>query len=142
MQALFKLNMVCRLENLFQTLYAYFSESPKKHLEFNKLVEIMETQGNKLLKNVKIRWISMLELVKRVMREYCILMVKMALDFIKNIYVKVNFELLYGLAILLPLLMKMNDLMKLAQVLNAFAFLLCGSKKTLLGIFVIKFCGF
>jgi hypothetical protein len=39
------------LENLFQTLYAYFSESPKKHLEFNKLVEIMETQGNKLLKN-------------------------------------------------------------------------------------------
>lgn len=116
MQALFKLNMVCRLENLFQTLYAYFSESPKKHLEFNKLVEIMETQGNKLLKNVKIRWISMLELVKRVMREYCILMVKMALDFIKNIYVKVNFELLYGLAILLPLLMEMNDLMKLDQV--------------------------
>jgi hypothetical protein len=50
MQALFKLNMVCRLENLFQTLYAYFNESPKKHLEFNKLVEIMETQGNKLLK--------------------------------------------------------------------------------------------
>ncbi len=50
MQTLSKLNMVCRLENLFQTLYAYFSESPKKHLEFNKLVEIMETQDNKLLK--------------------------------------------------------------------------------------------
>jgi hypothetical protein len=50
MQALFKLNMVCKLENLFQSLYAYFIESPKKHLEFNKLVEIMETQGNKLLK--------------------------------------------------------------------------------------------
>ncbi len=58
----------------------------------------------------------MLELVKRVMNEYCILMVKMALDFIENIYAKVNVELLYGLAILLPLLMEKNDLMKLAQV--------------------------
>jgi hypothetical protein len=40
----------------------------------------------------------------------------MALDFIENIYAKVNVELLYGLAILLPLLMEKNDLMKLAQV--------------------------
>ncbi len=51
MQALPKLNMVCKLENLLQTLYAYFIESPKKHLEFYKLVEIMEIQGNELLKN-------------------------------------------------------------------------------------------
>jgi hypothetical protein len=50
MQALSKPSMVCKLENLFQALYVYFSESPKKHLKFNKLVEIMETQGNKLLK--------------------------------------------------------------------------------------------
>jgi hypothetical protein len=68
-------------------------------------------------------------------------MVKMTLDFVKNIYPKVNFELVYGLAILLPLLMEMNDLMKLAQVQNAFVFLLCGSNQTLLGIFVITFCG-
>jgi hypothetical protein len=53
----------------------------------------------------------------------------------------VNVELLYGLAILLPLLMEMNDLMKLAQVQNAFVFLLCGSNQTLLNIFVITFCG-
>jgi hypothetical protein len=56
-------------------------------------------------------------------------------------YAKVNVELLYGLAILLPLLMEMNDLMKLAQVQNAFVFLLCGSNQTLLNIFVITFCG-
>jgi hypothetical protein len=41
-QTLFKLNIVNRLENLLQTLYAYFSMSLIMHLEFNKLVEIME----------------------------------------------------------------------------------------------------
>jgi hypothetical protein len=70
----------------------------------------------KYFKNVKIRWISMLELIKRVMNEYCTLMVKMALDFVENIYAKANVKLLYGLAILLPLSMEMNYLMKLAQV--------------------------
>jgi hypothetical protein len=30
-----KPNMVCGLKNLFQTLYAYFSNSPKRHLELN-----------------------------------------------------------------------------------------------------------
>ncbi len=58
----------------------------------------------------------MLELIKRVMNEYCTLMVKMALDFVENIYAKANVKLLYGLAILLPLSMEMNYLMKLAQV--------------------------
>jgi hypothetical protein len=43
MQTLFKLNIVFNLENLFQTLYPYFSESTKRHLELKKLVEIMET---------------------------------------------------------------------------------------------------
>lgn len=52
-QALFKLNVVCRLENLIQTLYAHFSNSPKRHLELNKLVKIIETYGNKLLKMSK-----------------------------------------------------------------------------------------
>ncbi len=62
--------MVIRLENLLQTLYPYFSNSPKRHLEFSKLAEVMETQGNKLLKNVKTWWILMLEPTKRVMSEY------------------------------------------------------------------------
>jgi hypothetical protein len=52
-QALFKLNMVCRLENLIQTLYAHFNNSLKRHLELNKLVKIIETYGNKLLKMSK-----------------------------------------------------------------------------------------
>jgi hypothetical protein len=40
-------------------------------LEVSKLVEILETKGNKLLKNVKIRWIFMLVPAKRVIAEYC-----------------------------------------------------------------------
>jgi hypothetical protein len=46
----------------------------------------------------------------------------MALDFIEKKYAKMNVELLYRLTILLPLSMEMNDLMKLAQVQNAFFF--------------------
>jgi predicted RNase H-related nuclease YkuK (DUF458 family) len=42
MQTLFKLNMVNRLENLLQTLYADFSMSLIMCLELNKLIEIME----------------------------------------------------------------------------------------------------
>jgi hypothetical protein len=42
MQTLFKLNMVNRLEDLLQTLYAYFNMNPRMHLELSKLVEIME----------------------------------------------------------------------------------------------------
>jgi hypothetical protein len=34
--------MVSKLEDLLQSLYAYFSSFPKRHLEFIKLVEIME----------------------------------------------------------------------------------------------------
>jgi hypothetical protein len=45
--------MVNKIEGLFQTLYNYFSKNPKRHLEFIKLVEIMEIKGAKILKNVK-----------------------------------------------------------------------------------------
>jgi len=57
LQVLFKLNMVCRLE-LASNFTCLFQSKPKRHLELSKLVEIMETYNNKLLKNVKTRWIS------------------------------------------------------------------------------------
>jgi hypothetical protein len=60
--------------------------SPKKQLELSKLVKIMETQGNKLFKNVKKQDEKF---KKKFMHEYCTSMIKMAWDF-----VKVNFELL------------------------------------------------
>jgi hypothetical protein len=85
----------------------------------------METQGNKLVKNVKTRWLLMLEPTKRVMSEYRTL-VKMALEYTNNSSAKVNFELLcdievlYSLAILLPMLEKVDSLMKLAQARDVF----------------------
>jgi hypothetical protein len=118
--------MVCKLENLFKTLYAYFNKNSLKHLEFNKLIKILKNQSNKLMKNVKIRWVSILELTKRKMNEYCILVVKMVLDCACNNFANVNFkflcdiEVLDGSIVLLALLEEMNNLMKLSQVHDVF----------------------
>jgi hypothetical protein len=68
----------------------------------------------------------MLELTKRVMNEYHTLVDKMTMDFVSNNSFKVNFEILcdievlYELAILLPLLEEVNNLMKLAQAQDVF----------------------
>ncbi len=40
-------------------------------------MKLLDTKGLKLLHNVKIKWISMLSLVKQVLAEYKIIMVKM-----------------------------------------------------------------
>ncbi len=72
--------MVNKLEGLLQTLYNYFSESPKRHLEFTKLVQVMETKGAKILKNVKACWISMLFFARCVTAKYKILLMKMTFD--------------------------------------------------------------
>jgi hypothetical protein len=62
----------------------------------------------------------------------------MALDFIKNIYAKVNFELLYGLAIFVD----GNEwLDEVGPSSKWFLKKKCGSNQTLLVIFVITFCG-
>jgi hypothetical protein len=52
-QVLSNLPMVAKLEDLSQSLYFYFSSSPKCHLEFTKLVEMVEI-GLKILQNVSI----------------------------------------------------------------------------------------
>jgi hypothetical protein len=57
-QALSNLLMVVKLEKLLQSLYSYFSSSPKQHLEFTKLLEFVKTRGLKILQNVKTFWIS------------------------------------------------------------------------------------
>jgi hypothetical protein len=51
----------------------------------------METKGLKLLRNVKTRWISMLNPTKKVIAKYMIkLLVKMGLDMPKNFQVVTN----------------------------------------------------
>jgi len=42
-QALLDLPMVVNLEKFLQSLWFYFFSSSKQHLEFNKLIEIVET---------------------------------------------------------------------------------------------------
>jgi hypothetical protein len=53
MVTLLELDLVCWLEGILQALYAFFAHGPKKFLEFRKLVELIGTKPNKLLKNVK-----------------------------------------------------------------------------------------
>ena len=79
-QTLSNLPLVAKVETLCERLYNYFTVSPKRHLEFTKLVDVVETGGLKLLRNVKTRWISVLEPLKRIMVEYKTLIVKMAED--------------------------------------------------------------
>ncbi len=84
--------MFCRLENFLQTLYVFFSKSLNRHLELNKLTKIMEIQGDKLLKNVKAKWIFMWEPTKKMMNAYYTLVVKMAMDFASSNSTTVNFD--------------------------------------------------
>ena len=74
------LSVVKRIEDMLTSLHAFFAKSPKKHLEFVKLAELMQSKGLKILKNVKTRWISMLSLAVRVMSEYRPLIVKMSVN--------------------------------------------------------------
>ncbi len=55
------------LEMMLQCLYSYFTHVIK---EFTKLANIMATMENKILYNVKTRWILMLSLTKKYMVEY------------------------------------------------------------------------
>jgi hypothetical protein len=103
------------LENLLQTLLAYFNKNPKKHLELIKLVKTMKAKGNKLSKNIKTKWISMLDPTKQVMVEYCILVMKMALDYLSNNFKMLcDIKVLYELEILLPMLELVNNHTKVA----------------------------
>jgi CRISPR/Cas system-associated endonuclease Cas3-HD len=61
-------------------MYTYFNQSPKKHLENTKLVEVIESRGLKILRNIWTRWISMLAPFKRLLSEYDFLVIKMLND--------------------------------------------------------------
>jgi len=84
-------------------MYVYFTHSPNKHMEFTKLVEILETKGEKIFRNMKTWWISMLAPAKHVLHEYKTLVVKMADDNLGNAIAKNNCELLCDCDIILGL---------------------------------------
>jgi len=118
--------MVIKLEGLFYTLYKYFSNNFKSHLEFTKLAKLMETKSAKILKNVKTHWISMLSPTWRVMVEYRTLLMKMTFDAPTNEKEKANCDLFYDVQILLrfahilPMLQSVHNLIKFSQLQNIF----------------------
>ncbi len=83
-QTLLSLLLVVWIEILLQCLNCYFPLSFKRHLELTKILKFMAIKGNKILQNVKIMWISMLSLTKKVMAKYKTLLMKMALDILTN----------------------------------------------------------
>jgi hypothetical protein len=59
------------IEMIMQNMYGYFNYSSKWHLEFQKFAQILDTKGKKIMKNVKTRWMSMLEnMLKWIMVKY------------------------------------------------------------------------
>jgi hypothetical protein len=76
-QGLFTMLMVSKLEDLLQTFYGYFSNSPKHHIQFTKLVAIIKIEGPKVISNLKTRWISMFQPLKCVGNKYRNLIIKM-----------------------------------------------------------------
>jgi len=128
-QSLSIMFLVSTLENLFQALYGYFSTSPKRHLElleFTKLAKIVETEGLKVLQNVKTRWINMLQHLKWVGKEYKVFIPKMATDNVNLESTKANLlsfcyiHMIFNLPCILPMLESMNGLMKFALSRDVF----------------------
>jgi hypothetical protein len=52
-ETLSKFPMVSCLERLFQSIYLYFYRNNKRHAELQKLADLMETKGNKMLRNIE-----------------------------------------------------------------------------------------
>jgi hypothetical protein len=137
-EPLSRLPLVSKLETLCQAMYNYFKQSSKKHLEFQKLANLVETKGLSILRNVKTRWISLLEPLKRVLGEYKTLIVKMYEDAVvkqPEMTVKQtaaresarsNYDLLcdvgtlLALSCILPLLESVNSLMKFSHSNHVF----------------------
>jgi hypothetical protein len=125
-EALSGLPVVQKLESLCKALHSYFSGSPKRHLEFTKLAEVVETEGLKILNKVQTRWISLLEPLKRICGEYKTLIVKFAADASQESGARKHLSLLLDVATLLalpcilPMLEAVQSLIKFVQAGNIF----------------------
>ena len=121
MHVVSKTAIVSKGESLLSALHAYFSKSPKKSLEFSKLAEIMETKGLKILKHCKTRWVGMLAPLKRVLSEWRLLIVKMAMDYSSHppsyvlYHLLCDIDSLLGMACILPLFEAVQSLSKFGQ---------------------------
>jgi hypothetical protein len=91
-------------------------------LQCTKLAKIIEIKGNKILHNIKTRWIFITSFVKFVLSKYYILLVKMALDAPRipfgnfNFFLFIHMKTMLGLnTIMLPLKV-VHSLIKFTQM--------------------------
>ncbi len=109
-QTLSTLTFVAKIESLFSSMYTYYNQSPKRHLECTKLAKVIESRGLKILRNIWTQWISMLAFSKRLVFEYKYVIMKMSEDLPTNHVATTNYELLcdvetiMGLTCVLPML--------------------------------------
>jgi hypothetical protein len=93
-----------------------------------KLVELMQTKGLKILKNIKMWWLSVLFSTMKVVNKYQTLLVKMQQHSSTLAIIKTNFDhltnvqILLGLACFLPLLQSMHNFMQFPQKCDVFVF--------------------
>jgi hypothetical protein len=106
--------------------YYYLGHNQHMKNEYQKLAEIVETSGLKILQNVTTCWISLLEPLKHVLGEYKTLIVKMAQDAAEENKAAHNLRLLYdvhtllALPCLMPMLESVNQLIKFAHSISIF----------------------
>ena len=116
--------IVSCIEELLAGIYTFFCKSPKKHLEFVKLAELLNSRGNKILQNIKTRWLNMIGPAVKIMNEYMLFLVKMSKDTgvmkptvltTKCFQHLTDIQVLLGLAAILPMLQLANKFIKYAQ---------------------------
>jgi len=97
-------NPYCEAHRRFDAItFSFFFHSPKRHIEFLKLTDLMKTKGSKILWNVKTHWISMFSTTKWVMSMYMPLVAKMAENNPSFMAARVNFDLLCDVNLLISL---------------------------------------
>lgn len=104
--------LVCDVNNwkLLQICCNFFSHNLKCHHEFFKPLKLMDTKGNKILKNIKTCWISMFSSTKWVFSKYKTLLAKMVGNAYEISQAQINFDsscdvpIFLGLPCLMPLL--------------------------------------
>jgi hypothetical protein len=92
-KALSSLGIFADIEKLLSVTHAYFGKSPKRFAEFQQLAELTETKGLKMLRNVKTRWVSLIEPLRRLLSEYRSLIYKMTADLGENTKAEVSISI-------------------------------------------------
>lgn len=97
-------------------MHLFFSHSPKRNQELADLANIVEIAGQYIFKNVKAKWISYLEPIKRIMSKYEALVLKMHMDSPSLTTAKANLNLLCEIELLLGLVCILLMLLNLLRL--------------------------